>query len=82
MLGNAPEPSRPGAAEGDNGASEADDADRAKLMEALGPTPIAIDDIIRFTGLRPALVHLLLVELALAGRIERHPGQLVSVTQA
>ena len=81
MLGHAPEPSRPGAAEGDDGGGEADDADRNRLIEALGPTPIAIDDIIRFTGLRPALVHLLLVELALAGRIERHPGQRVSVIQ-
>ena len=40
-----------------------------------------IDEIIRFTGLRPALVHLLLVELSLAGRIERHPGQRVSLIQ-
>jgi DNA processing protein len=79
MLGHAPAPSRPGAAEGDEIAGEADDADRTTLIEALGPTPIAIDDIIRFTGLRPALVHLLLVELTLAGRIERHPGQRVSV---
>ena len=60
-----------------------DDAARkqmVKFFEALGPTPVAIDEIIRFTGLRPALVHLILVELTLAGRIERHPGQRVSVT--
>jgi DNA processing protein len=79
MLGRAAEPARPGAAEGDEIAGEADDADRARLIEALGPTPVAIDDIIRFTGLRPPVVHLLLVELALAGRIERHPGQSVSL---
>jgi DNA processing protein len=82
MLGHAPEPPQPGAAESDGAAVEADDADRAKLLEALGPTPVAIDDIIRFTRLRPALLHLLLVELALAGRIERHPGQRVSMIQA
>ena len=80
MFGGMPEPARtPGVSEGDDLAGEAEDADRAKILEALGPTPVAIDEIIRFTGLRPALVHLLLVELSLAGRIERHPGQRVSV---
>lgn len=80
MFGGMPEPARtPGVSEVDDLAGEAEDADRAKILEALGPTPVAIDEIIRFTGLRPALVHLLLVELALAGRIERHPGQRVSV---
>jgi len=80
MFGDIPEPEKaPGVSEGDDLAGEAEDADRAKILEALGPTPVAIDEIIRFTGLRPALVHLMLVELALAGRIERHPGQRVSV---
>jgi DNA processing protein len=80
MFGGMPEPARtPGVSEGDDLAGEAEDADRAKILEALGPTPVAIDEIIRFTGLRPALVHLLLVELSLAGRIERHPGQRVSM---
>jgi DNA processing protein len=80
MFGGMPEPARtPGVSEGDDLTGEAEDTDRAKILEALGPTPVAIDEIIRFTGLRPALVHLLLVELSLAGRIERHPGQRVSM---
>ena len=48
------------------------------IVEALGPTPVEIDEIIRFTGLRPAVVHLVLLELDLAGRLERHPGGRVS----
>ena len=82
MFGGGPEPPRaPHVAGPDDLAAEADDADRTKILEALGPTPVAIDEIIRFTGLRAAVVHLLLVEFTLAGRIERHPGQRVSMTR-
>lgn len=55
------------------------DAAPARVIEALGPSPIEIDEIIRFTGLPPAEVQLVLVELDLAGRLERHPGQRVSL---
>jgi len=56
------------------------DDERSRIISALGPTPVTIDEIIRFTGLRPAMVHLVLLELSLAGRLERHPGQRVSLT--
>ena len=62
------------------GPPDANEDERASIIAALGPTPVAIDEIIRFTGLRPAVVHLVLLELDLAGRIERHPGQRVSLT--
>ena len=55
------------------------DDERDRVMAALGPTPVEIDEIIRFTGARPAVVHLVLLELALAGRLERHGGQRVSM---
>jgi DNA processing protein len=58
---------------------DADDSDRARIIEALGPAPVEIDAIVRFTGLRPATVHLVLLELDLAGRLERHSGQRVSL---
>ncbi len=45
---------------------------RTIILTALSATPTAIDDIIRETGLRPALVQLVLLELDLAGRLERH----------
>jgi DNA processing protein len=59
--------------------AEPDDSERGRLIEALGPTPVSVDEIIRFTGLPTRTVHVLLLELDLAGRIERHRGQLVSL---
>ena len=55
------------------------ESDRERLEEALGPAPTEIDALIRFTGLTPALVQVLLLELDLAGRIEHHAGQRVSL---
>ncbi|RWO58251.1 DNA-processing protein DprA [Mesorhizobium sp.] len=53
--------------------------DRAGVIEALGPTPVAVDEIIRHTGLHPAQVFMVLLELDLAGRLERHAGGNVSL---
>lgn len=53
--------------------------ERARLVEALSPVPAGIDDLIRHTGLHPAQVHLVLLELELAGRLERHSGGMVSL---
>ncbi len=55
------------------------DADRSALIEALGPTPVELDDLIRHTRLHPAQVSALLLELELAGRLERHSGGSVSL---
>jgi len=55
------------------------DDDRTKVLEALGPTPTGIDEIIRHTGLYPAQVFMILLELDLAGRLERHAGGMVSL---
>lgn len=52
---------------------------RAAVVEALGPAPVAIDDIITHTGLSSSVVSVILLELDLAGRIERHGSQLVSL---
>ncbi|MER8505471.1 DNA-processing protein DprA [Mesorhizobium sp. M0199] len=53
--------------------------DRDRVVEALGPTPVAVDEIIRYTGLHPAQVFMVLLELDLAGRLERHAGGNVSL---
>ncbi|MER9253625.1 DNA-processing protein DprA [Mesorhizobium sp. M0184] len=53
--------------------------DRDRVVEALGPTPVAVDEIIRHTGLHPAQVFMVLLELDLAGRLERHAGGNVSL---
>ena len=57
-----------------------DDSERARIVESLGPTPVAIDDIIRHTVLPASAVYLVLLELDLAGRLHRHPGGLVSLS--
>jgi DNA processing protein len=53
--------------------------DRARLLSALGPAPIDIDELARTTGLSARALQIALIELALAGRIERHGHQLVSL---
>lgn len=55
------------------------DGDRATITDALGPTPVEIDDVIRHTGLPAAEVYLALIELDLAGRLNRHASGLVSL---
>jgi DNA processing protein len=55
------------------------DRERETIMDALGPTPVEIDDIIRHTGFPASAVYLVLLELDLAGRLQRHPGGLVSL---
>ncbi|MCY0094661.1 DNA-processing protein DprA [Hoeflea ulvae] len=59
---------------------EPGDDDRARVIEALGPSPAEIDDIIRHTGVAAATVYLVLLELDLAGRLHRHPGGMVSLS--
>ena len=48
------------------------------ILEILSPTPVAVDELVRQCQLSAAAVATLLLELELAGRIERHPGNLVS----
>ena len=55
------------------------DDDRSRVIEALGPVPVGIDEIIRHTRLHPAQVFMILLELDLAGRLERHAGGSVSL---
>lgn len=55
------------------------ESDRARITDALGPTPVEIDDIIRHTGLSASAVYLVLLELDLAGRLHRHAGGLISL---
>ena len=53
--------------------------DRSRVQEALGPTPVEVDEIVRFTGVPVRIVQVILLELDLAGRLERHPGSRVSL---
>ncbi|WP_029057499.1 DNA-processing protein DprA [Stappia stellulata] len=55
------------------------DTDRGKVLSALGGAPVEIDELIRHMQLKARVVHVILLELELAGRLERHPGQKVSL---
>jgi DNA processing protein len=61
-------------------AEEPLDSERQAIIEALGPSPIEVDEVVRLTGLHTRTVSISLLELELAGKLERHPGQRVSLT--
>lgn len=58
---------------------DAGEGERRGVAELLGPTPVAIDELVRQSGQAAATVQLVLLELELAGRIERHAGARVSL---
>ncbi|QDG77986.1 DNA-processing protein DprA [Labrenzia sp. PHM005] len=60
-------------------AQEPDDTLRTKIISALGPTPVDLDELIRFSGAPPRMIHIILLELELAGRLERHRGNKISL---
>jgi DNA processing protein len=51
----------------------------AELITFLGPSPVAIDDLVRQSGLPIRTVQMALLELEIAGRLERHGGNAVSL---
>jgi DNA processing protein len=59
--------------------SESDvDGARARVLEALSPSPTAVDDLVRQCQLSAPVVAAVLLELELGGRIERHAGNRVA----
>lgn len=70
------EPARPYAAT--PAGLEAGEGERHRVAELLGPTPVAIDELVRQSGCDAATVQLVLLELELAGRVERHAGARIS----
>jgi DNA processing protein len=53
---------------------DATDRERQSVLGLLGPVPVTVDELIRQSGLAPAAVQTVLLELELAGRLERHAG--------
>ena len=70
-----------GAREGDGEPLDFDAGanERTRITDLLGPSPVSLDDLIRMSGASPATVRTVLLELELAGRLERHGGGLVSL---
>ncbi len=53
--------------------------DRNRILALLGPTPMPLDTIIQESDIEPGTIHLVLLELDLAGRLQRHGLSSVSV---
>ncbi|WP_404713130.1 DNA-processing protein DprA [Sphingomonas sp. MMS24-J13] len=65
--------------EGPVGTGDASDRDRRAVVELLSQSAVATDEVIRQSGMPSALVQTVLLELELAGRIDRHAGGRVSL---
>jgi DNA processing protein len=55
------------------------ESDRKAVLDLLSPIPVGIDELLRQSGLAPAALHLVLLELELGGRLARHAGARVSL---
>jgi DNA processing protein len=55
------------------------ETDRRTIEELLGPSPVMVDELVRQCHLSAPAVRSILLELELAGRLERHPGNRVSL---
>jgi DNA processing protein len=51
---------------------------RETVISCLSPEPVAVDEIVRRCQLTAPVVRTILLELELAGRLERHPGNRVA----
>ena len=55
------------------------DKARSAVLELLGPGPVSVDELIRQCHMSAPAVLAVLLEAELAGRLERHPGNQVSL---
>ena len=60
--------------------AEADGDVRRTIEDLLGPSPVPVDELVRLSGMPSGAVQLVLLELDLAGRLDRHAGGKVSLT--
>ena len=59
---------------------DASDTDRDTVVGLLGPVPVAVDELIRQAELPAPVVQMVLLELELGGRLDRHAGGRVSLS--
>ena len=84
ILGRPVEPFGPELSAPEDGVSpeplpEIAQSERERIIGALGPSPVDIDEVARVTGVAVRKVHIVLLELDLAGKLQRHGQQLVSL---
>ena len=53
--------------------------ERNRIVGLLSPAPVSMDDLVRLSKTSPRVVRMVLLELEIAGRLERHGGGLVSL---
>jgi DNA processing protein len=70
--------SKPPVREAMSASAAPDQSLATRILQLLGPTPIAVDELIRLLGTGAAETQPALFDLELDGLILRHPGQLVS----
>lgn len=58
---------------------EPDSSERQRIVSLLGPTPVEIDDLIRLSGAGAGIVRTILLELEIAGKLERQTGGRVAL---
>ena len=54
--------------------------EEAQVLDLLGPSPIAVDDVLRRCQLSTPVVQAILLDLELSGRVEMLPGNRVALT--
>jgi DNA processing protein len=52
---------------------------REQVLALLGPSPVLVDELVRQCHCSAPVMGMVLLELDLAGRLERHPGNRVSL---
>ena len=53
---------------------------RTSIEQLLGHSAVPVDEVVRLSGAEPGAVQLVLLELDLAGRLDRHAGNKVSIS--
>ena len=56
-----------------------DDTLRAQIMELMEPVPMTVDELVEASNAPVSAVHLILLELELAGRLTQEPGGKISL---
>ena len=69
----------PGAPYASAGGGDPPDTARSSIAGLLNATPVPVDELVRQSRLQAAVVQTVLLELELAGRLERHAGGKVSL---
>src|SRR5262249_40283321 len=76
--GPAPERAAPAPEFADTSSAE-QRALHARLLDLLGPAPVAVDELVRRCGVPAAAVNGVLLDLEIAGRIETLPGNRIAL---